>query len=177
MEEIKPIEQLSKKERHALRWQEKETKRESVTKIQRTKRVVAWTTGTALVSLLIGGLIWYIATRPPTPESEIVSRNGLHWHTDLAIYVKGTKLDIPANIGIGAVHQPIHTHDEKDVIHLEFQGQVRKTDIALGQFFKNWDKDMRSFGANMEMTVNGKENIEFENYIMKDKDKIELHYE
>ena len=29
----------------------------------------------------------------------------------------------------------------------------------------------------MEMTVNGKENIEFENYIMKDKDKIELHYE
>lgn len=177
MEELKPIEQLSKKERRAIRRQKKEAKRESTTKIQHTKRVITWATGTAFVTLLIGGFIWYMATRQPTPEGEIISRNGLHWHADLAIYVKGEKQEIPANIGIGAVHQPIHTHDEADVIHLEFQGQVRKTDITLGQFFKNWDKDIRSFGTNMRMTVNGKENIEYENYIMRDKDEIELHYE
>ena len=36
---------------------------------------------------------------------------------------------------------------------------------------------MLSFGANMKMTVNGKENTEYENYIMRDKDKIELRFE
>lgn len=177
MEEIKPIEQLSKKERRNLRRQEKEAKRKVATRTQRTKHLIKWAGSTTLIALLISGLIWYMTTRPPTLDSEIVSRNGLHWHTDLAIYVKGKKQEIPNNIGIGAVHQPIHTHDEKDVVHLEFQGQVLKKDIVLGQFFKNWNKDMRSFGANMKMTVNGKENIEYENYIMQDKDRIELRYE
>ena len=36
---------------------------------------------------------------------------------------------------------------------------------------------MWSFGTNVKMTVNGKENTEYENYAMQDKDKIELRYE
>jgi len=47
----------------------------------------------------------------------------------------------------------------------------------LENFFRNWGKDMRSFGANMRMTVNGVENTEFENYMMRDGDKIELRYD
>ena len=115
----------------------------------------------------------------PVPELDIVSRQAFHWHSELAIYVKGEKQDIPANIGIGAVHQPVHTHNDSDkgIIHLEFQGLARKQDVALGQFFKNWGKDMWSFGTNVKMTVNGKENTEYENYAMQDKDKIELRYE
>src|SRR3989344_5002745 len=62
-------------------------------------------------------------------------------------------------------------------IHLEFQGLTRKQDIILCQFFKNWGKDMRSFGANIKMVVNGKENTEYENYVMRDKDKIELSFD
>ena len=129
--------------------------------------------------VVVGGLIWLVASQPKTPESDIVSRSGFHWHPELAIYVKGEKLEIPENIGIGAVHQPIHTHDDNSqgVVHMEFQGLARKQDVTLGQFFKNWGKDMRSFGANMKMTVNGEENTEYENYIMGDKDKIELRYE
>ena len=128
---------------------------------------------------VVGGLTWLVASQPKTPESDIVSRSGFHWHPELAIYVKGEKLEIPENIGIGAVHQPIHTHDDSSqgVVHMEFQGLARKQDVTLGQFFKNWGKDMRSFGANMKMTVNGEENTEYENYIMGDKDKIELRYE
>lgn len=113
-------------------------------------------------------------------ESEIISRNGLHWHSTLAIYVKGEKLDIPANIGIGAVHNPIHTHDEdapQGVIHMEFGDLVRKSDTKLGGFFKAWNKDIISFGTNMKMTVNGVGNTEYENYLMKDGDKIELRYD
>ena len=74
----------------------------------------------------------------PVPELDIVSRQAFHWHSELAIYVKGEKQDIPANIGIGAVHQPVHTHNDSDkgIIHLEFQGLARKQDVALGQFFQ-----------------------------------------
>jgi hypothetical protein len=117
-------------------------------------------------------------SQPKTPESDIASRSGLHWHPELAIYVKGVKQDLPANLGIvGSSMAPVHTHEADGVIHLEFQGLVRKSDITLGQFFKSWGKDMRSFGTNLKMTVNGKENTEYENYIMQDKDKIELRFE
>ncbi len=127
--------------------------------------------------VVVGGLIWVVASQPKTPESDILSRRGFHWHPELTIYSKGEKQEIPVNIGIGAIHQPMHTHDTTGVLHLEFQGLVRKQDITLGQFFKNWGKDMRSFGANMKMTVNGKENTEYENYVMGDKDKIELRFD
>ena len=134
-----------------------------------------WITG--LVVLLIGLFSWSKILQ--NSDSDIISQAGFHWHPELSIYVKGEKLEIPANIGIGAVHQPIHTHDDSDrgIVHMEFEGLARKKDVTLGQFFKNWDKDMRSFGANMKMTVNGEENTEYENYIMGDKDKIELRYE
>lgn len=133
-------------------------------------------TGAAV--LVIGLFTWGNILKNSDPD--IVSRNGIHWHPELAIYVKGEKQEIPANIGIGAVHEPIHTHtddNKQGVIHAEFQKLVRKQDITLGQFFKNWDKDMRSFGTNMRMTVNGEKNTEYENYVMQDKDKIELRYE
>ncbi len=114
------------------------------------------------------------------PLSEVISKQGLHWHSTLVISVKGEKLEIPANIGLGAVHNPIHTHVEDapaGVIHMEFGGLVRKDDTKLGGFFKAWNKDIKSFGPNMKMTVNGIESTEFENYKMQDGDKIELRYD
>lgn len=128
----------------------------------------------------VGIFLWFAIARqtaPDVPEGDTITRRGLHWHPELAIFVKGEKQEIPANLGIGAVHQPMHTHDSSGIIHLEFQGSVRKQDLTLGQFFKNWGKDMRSFGANMAMTVNGAETAEYENYSMRDKDVIELRFE
>lgn len=179
MEQNKPTEQLSKKEQWEFKHQEKEIAKELAAQKRRFKKIASWGLGGGLIVAIIGGLVWYAATRPPVPESDIVSRNAFHWHSELAIYVKGEKQEIPSNIGIGAVHQPIHTHNDSDqgIIHLEFQGLARKRDVALGQFFKNWGKDIRVFGANIKMTVNGKENTEYENYAMQDKDKIELRYE
>ena len=71
----------------------------------------------------------------------------------------------------------VHTHDDLPIIHLEFNGVVRKEDVMLGEFFKNWGKDMRSFGSTIKMTVNGVDNTEYERYIMRDKDVIELQYD
>lgn len=169
--------QLTKKERKELKRQEKLDARETAIQKRRNKRIMNWVIGLVIVILPIGGLIWFAATRPPVPESDIVSRNGLHWHPELAIYAKGVKQEIPANLGMGGIEMPVHTHDSTGVIHLEMSGLIRKEDITLGQFFKVWNKDMRSFGTDMKMTVNGQESTEYENYIMHDKDKIELRYD
>ena len=177
--ETQTEQQLTKKERKEFRRQEKLETQETAIVERRKRHTINWAIGISAVILPIGGLIWYSATRPPIPESDIVSRDAFHWHPELAIYVKGVKQEIPENIGLGAVHQPIHTHDDsgQGIVHMEFQGLVQKQNATLGQFFKNWGKDMRSFGANMKMTVNGEENTEYENYIMRDKDKIELYFD
>jgi len=128
--------------------------------------------------LFFGGMIWWSKSLQEN-NPDILSRNGFHWHPEVTIYVKEEKQEIPANIGIGAVHQPIHTHDDSNqgILHMEFQGLVRKENATLGQFLKGWGKDINSFGTNVKMTVNGQENTELENYVMQDQDKIELRYE
>lgn len=131
----------------------------------------------AIALLLIGGLIWSKNLQKNDPDT--ISLNGIHWHPVLNIYVNDELQSIPANIGLGAVHNPIHTHDEdaKDgVIHLEFPGVVKYKDTRLGEFFRVWNKDIKSFGPNVAMTVNGVKNTEHENYLMRDRDKIELRY-
>ena len=73
----------------------------------------------------------------------------------------------------------IHTHDDANngIIHLEFQGIVKKEDTKLSNFFDIWNKDINSFGQDVTMSVNGVPNIELGDYAMKDGDKIELRYE
>ena len=170
---------LTNRQAYELKKEAQRQEQKKLKKKQAVKKWVLWGVGGGLIIALIGSLIWYIATRPPITESDIISKNGFHWHPELTIYVKGVKQEIPENIGIGAVHQPIHTHDDSDqgIVHMEFQGLVLKQNTTLGQFFKNWSKDMRSFGATMKMKVNDQENTEYENYLMQDKDKIELYYE
>lgn len=133
-----------------------------------------------------GALVWYATTRSSAPTDEIVSRRGMHWHSQLSVEIKGQKQEIPVGIGLGVVHDPIHTHDATGEIHMEFPGMVRQNDIRLDQFFKVWGK---RFDSNcifdfcngpdgmIKMFVNGAENMEFENYHMKDRDKIEIKYD
>jgi len=95
-------------------------------------------------------------------------------------------VDIPTNIGIGAVHNPMHTHESDGTIHMEYGGLVHEKDVLLGNFFKTWGKDFSSEGIMgsingedgvLKMTVNGIENSEFENYSIKDGDRIEIVFE
>lgn len=153
---------------------------------KRTTKIAKISTISALIIVSIAGLIWYVATRLPTPETDVISKNGLHWHPELSIEINGKKQEIPANIGIGAIHSPIHTHDTSGILHLEMQGLVTKDSIKLIRFFKTWDKQFNSncildscngTGGTVIMFVNGTENTEFENYQMQDKDKIEIKYE
>src|SRR3989338_5068039 len=141
----------------------------------------------AVVALLVGGS-WAIGTMQQR-DPDVISQSGIHWHPTLEIFVRGEKVDIPANIGLGQQYSSmptfdrsmgmtaIHTHEDMPVIHLEFPGLVREEDITLGRFFEIWGKDIRSFGESVRMTVGGAENTEYEKYIMRDGDTIQLHYD
>jgi hypothetical protein len=129
-----------------------------------------------VAALLLLGSVWWSRSLS-SDDSTVVSRNGIHWHPELEIYVRGKKVEIPHNVGLTGVHSPIHTHEDLPIIHLEFEGLVREDDVRLGRFFKVWGRDFMSFGTEVRMTVNGRENTELENYIMRHEDKIELRYE
>lgn len=131
------------------------------------------------VAIITGAVVLLTKPEPKIPPEQIIAKNGLHWHPKLTIYIKGEKQEIPTDIGLGAVHQPIHTHKEdyKDgVVHMEMSGVVTKEQTTLGNFFRIWGKDF-NFGGNPKMTVNGKENMDLNNYLMKNGDNIEIRYE
>lgn len=155
-----------------------------------SKKTIKRISKIALIVVLVGGGIgalgWWIVKQPQTPPSDIISKSGIHWHSELSIYINGQKQEIPANIGIGVTHQPIHTHDATGVIHLEIQGLITKDSIKLGQFFKIWGKQFNANcifdscngpGGKVKMLVNGRDSADFDNYLMQDKDKIEIRYE
>ena len=146
--------------------------------------------GAILTILFLVGTVFLLSRGEEVnvPEDQIISRKGIHWHPRLSIYIKGEKQEIPANFGTGAAHLPIHTHDDaKDgVLHLEMQGLVTKEETRVGKFFQLWGKDFNSnklfdktngSEGTVKMSVNGQENTGFENYLMKDGDRIEIKYE
>ncbi len=144
----------------------------------------------ATIVILVGGV--FLLTKSQTtnvPKDQIVAKTGLHWHPKVTVTIKGEKQEIPANLGLGAVHGKIHTHDQDNkegVIHMEMKGVVVKDDTRLARFFQVWGKEFdenkifdktNSSDGSVKMLVNGKENTEFENYLMRDGDQIEIKYE
>lgn len=146
----------------------------------------------ATVGILIGAVFFLskqTSEEASVPKEQIVSRKGIHWHPRLTILIKGEKQEIPADFGLGAVHLPIHTHatDNKEgILHMEMSGLVTKDGTKLSKWFQLWGKQ---FNSNcifdkcngpegiVKMFVNGQENNEFENYLMKDGDNIEIRYD
>ena len=140
--------------------------------------------GVGVAILLVGGVWWSKSLSSSDPN--LVSATGLHWHPQIEIYIKGERKQIPANVGIGAVHNPLHTHADMPIIHMEFDGKVTLDDTRLGNFFDVWGKEFNADqifeyqngpDGMLRMFVNGAENTEFENYHMRDGDRIEIRYE
>jgi len=137
------------------------------------------------VGATVYGIFW-IVTLPRIPQTEVISRNGIHTHSTLSITIDGESVEIPAGVGISAVnHSPMHTHEPDGVIHMEYSGVVYNKDLKVKKFFDIWGKDFTedSFmgnqigeGSTVEMTVNGEKNSELESYSMKDGDIIEIVY-
>lgn len=113
-------------------------------------------------------------------------KGAIHWHPKLKIIIDGKVQVIPANVGLGAVHQPMHTHEEdaaEGVIHMEIDRPTKKN-VILGYFFEAWKKkfnkdcifDYCADKGALNMLANGKESLDFEKYYMRDKDNIVIEY-
>jgi len=127
-----------------------------------------------------------IGSQASTQDDKTLIGTDLHQHALLTILIRGKEIPIPAGIGEKPIMLPVHTEDASGHIHMEFHGPVYASDIRLGKFFAEWGK---TFNQNcildacngptghVSMSVNGKPNTDFENYIMHDDDEIEIHYE
>lgn len=160
----------------------------------------------SVVLLLMGTFIFYLIPNYEVSELntdienldiESIPSGSVHWHPRLSILIDGKIMPLSENLGStegrlidkhlsGMGMSPLHTHSEKDgTIHLENNNPISKPEtLALGYFFYVWDKNFNSTcifeyctdKGDLKMTVNDKENLEFQNYIMKDKDVIKIEY-
>lgn len=143
--------------------------------------------GWAIGAGVLIAIIYFAVTAPRVAGGDLISATGIHYHPKLSITISGTPIQIENGIGLGAVHKPIHTHDEADgTLHLEFEGAVKKVDTRLGIFFDIWGKEWTEAnfmgnpigGTNtLTMKVDGKISTEYRDLLMKDGQKIELIYQ
>lgn len=111
-----------------------------------------------------------------------VGNESFHQHSMLQINVNGKTLPVPQNIGLGSIESPMHTHDERGIIHME---AGRSFPFTLGQFFTVWgvkftDEQLGSYKntaeQKLQVFVNGKEISKASDYQLKEKDKIIVGY-
>jgi len=123
-----------------------------------------------------------IASVLAQPDDSVVSETGIHWHTELAIIIKGQPLLLPPNLS----GNDIGTQDSSGKIHWGPSGRVTQSQLRLGIVFQTWGRPFNSSqildkqngpDGTVKMTVNGEPNTEFANYVIKDGDKIEIRYE
>ncbi len=148
------------------------------------------------VTVLVLGAIMAIAMNDPAAkqaasfkgtDAEVVSEKAVHLHPKLEISINGQKQEIPANLGLAPTHAAIHTHDATGELHYESSiAPVKKGHLKLARFFEIWGKTFTSNqildtqkaeGDKLTMLVNDKEVSDYENYIVKDGDKIEIRFE
>lgn len=145
--------------------------------------------------LIILGIIVWLFTLPRKPKSPTVKGKN-HIHATLAIMIDGVAVTIPGGIGLlpggGTTHIPgaqqvIHTHVENDQLHIESVtgGALHEDDTKVSTFFRIWGKEFNSTtildkttvaGGTLVFKVNGVENTDFQNYQMRDLDKLEIIY-
>ena len=148
--------------------------------------------------VIVFAVFFLLLKKSPRPENAGgVPQYPIHWHPKLKIIIKGEEQLVPSGIGInignsidygisGMRMSPTHTHESDGTIHLENNKPWQKPEtLTLGYFFGVWGKNFNSLcifeycngeSGHLKMTVNGKENFEFDKYIMHDKDEIIIEY-
>ncbi len=112
-----------------------------------------------------------------------IPKGAIHWHPHVTILIKGKPVTIPANLGLGSVHKPVHTHETDNILHWEVQAPTVKN-MQLGYFFSDvWKKKFSSEcvldycngpDGTVKMFVNDVENTEFNHYMPRDGDEINI---
>lgn len=180
--------QLTKKERRQMKREEKAHEIESGRRARHNKAVLFW--GVSIVAVFAVGFGIFKLLSAPAQDLEasilktcVTHSGGMHIHPDLRIVINGEAQEISANVGIsGNCMRPLHTHDGTGKLHVEFP---RPHDFTLGDFFSIWEK---SFSAQeilgykaddshtIEFSVNGAPSNEYQKYVVKDHDELEIRY-
>jgi hypothetical protein len=103
-----------------------------------------------------------------------------HYHTHIHLIVEGHDVPVPAEIGLDAATQtyaPIHTHDDRSVIHIE--ADVKDYHSDLQNVFDIWGVRFNSqcvggYCNGVKMWVNGTRSTEFGAYVMQSHDAITI---
>jgi hypothetical protein len=148
----------------------------------------------ALVFLSAGSIIRAFTTNnSDTFQMEDVQLNNahqssnlvMHNHAALEVYMQGTKIIVPASIGIApTLHRehsldpfgiqdpgmaPMHTHSDDGVIHIE---STTMRDYTLGEFLDIWGMNFES--QEVALKVN-EVNVEgYSDYVLNDGDNLVL---
>jgi hypothetical protein len=153
------------------------------------KKIKNWIILALVFGVIFYGIFWMFNNvgYSDVPASEINigghQNIALHIHSDLEIVIDGEEYFIPGNIGVGNDYmRPLHTHDSSGEIHIE---GPYKRDFIIGEFFEIWGEtfssecifDYCTDNGELKMYVNGRENSEFENYVMRNQDTIRIEYD
>lgn len=149
------------------------------------KRIRNWLIFIIILALIFSSF-YYLAKKDAEADASLdfeVPKGAIHWHPHLTIRINGIEQSISPNIGIGSVHFPIHTHEGDGTLHMENNAPTKKT-VTFGYFFEVWERkfsedcifDYCNDKGVLKMYVNGKENFDFGNYFMQDKDEILIEY-
>ena len=186
---------FNSKEALSMHLQAKHSKNNDDSKSKRNlnyKKIRNWIIFIFILGLIILGIYALMTTSNsfdnlPAAEINIGSHQNiaLHIHSDLEIKINGQNFPIPANIGISTgIMRPLHTHDSSGEIHIE--GPYAR-DFSVGEFFQVWNKTFNSScifeyctdyenRSTLKMFVNGQENTQFENYIMREGSEILIEF-
>lgn len=159
-------------------------------KSKKSSLAVWWVLG---LTTLVIGLVIFLGVKYSGPTktnrevalactTDIATR--FHIHTSLEILIDGEKQMIPTNIGVKAdCMNALHTHGTSGEIHVE---SPQKRDFTLADFFAVWGKTYsrdQILDSKVDdryvirETVNGQDIGDYENTVLKDKDKIVISYE
>ena len=181
---------LTKRERKELRKQQKEQERlgkeEKTAFKKRNKRIVSWSVSLIIIFLIVYGIYFLFSGE----KIESHSNGEVHWHSRLNVFVCGNEVLMPSPSGEHHVGLPLlHTHEDR-LIHIE--GIVWKPeDITLGKYMEAIGRNFKgnelldkkngnvcnNLPGKVKFFVNGKENFELTNYVIKDGENYELRFE
>jgi hypothetical protein len=150
---------------------------------RRQRGIISITVAVVLIAVIVAAVIFL---RPPQNPVQLPDYLGhcvigglYHSHPNLTITINGANVPVPLNTFDSSCQQPIHTHNEPGVLHIETD---QSRDYTLNDWFLLWghhvnDANYAIFNSNqiftnkidathhLTMTVNGINDSSFQNHL------------